>query len=87
MTHWTYADAARKLALDESGKPLNITDSAGFFRGIEIASNEEFATLVNSLIEMRKTTEYSNQDCDRQMRARKEMSHLTAIGKMPIKKA
>lgn len=76
----------RKLNLDETANPLQMSDNAGFFRGVEIASDEEFQAFIKTLTEMRKSTDYSNQDCDRRMRAKSEMSKIVKVGKMPIKR-
>ena len=87
MTHCTFEDAIRKLTLDESGDPLPMSDDAGFWRGIEMASGPDFITFIDSLIVMRKLSDYSGQDIDRRMRAKLQMRHITRVGKLPIKKA
>ena len=84
----TVGTMPRELTLDESADPLPISDDAGFWRGIEVASGEEFMALINSMIEMRDNhITYSGQHIDRRMRAKQHMSMITRVGKLPIKKA
>ena len=73
------------LSAPMAPKPtLNLDPDTAFLRGIEYASHETVEGLIEAIRAMKKPNTYSNQDIDKRMTVRSEISFLRLIGNTPI---
>jgi hypothetical protein len=64
---------------------LNLDDDSAFLRGIEYADAAVVEAFIASIRKMREANSYSNQDVDKRMDARINLTALRMIGNTPIK--